>query len=79
MEEYVDDYDLILKMDCEGGEYRILKELLDKGILDRFTFIMLEWHYKGKEAILHYLLEAGMSYWCCDKDDQMGLIYAFKA
>jgi len=69
---------LVLKMDCEGDEYKIMEELLNQNLLYKFNFIMLEWHYKGKETLLGYLREAGFSYWCNDKNTDMGLIYAYK-
>lgn len=69
---------LILKMDCEGEEYNIFKDLSESGILSQFHFIMLEWHYQGKERLLNDLYEAGFSYWCIDKAADMGLVYAYK-
>lgn len=68
---------MILKMNCEGEEYGIVADLLQGGFLGRFSFIMLEWHYKGKEPILSCLKEAGMSWWCFDKNEKMGFIYAY--
>lgn len=68
----------ILKMDCEGEEYDILGELFQSGILMRFKFIMLEWHYRGKKVLLKYLEDAGFSWCCSDKSQDMGLIYACK-
>lgn len=73
------DHNIILKLDCEGEEYGILHELCSSGLLDKCSFIMLEWHYQGKESILDDLRAAGMSWWCCDKNQEMGLIYAYKA
>lgn len=69
---------LILKMDCEGEEYAIIKNLSQSGLLGKFDFAMLEWHYKGKESLLECLDQAGFSYWCTDKSSEMGLIYAYK-
>lgn len=71
-------HNLILRMDCEGEEYCILEELLENRMLNSITYIMLEWHYRGKDIILKYLKEAGFSWWCNDKDNNMGLIYAYK-
>lgn len=71
------DCNIILKMDCEGEEYGIIERLFNEGILSYISFIMLEWHYKGKDCILSYLKKAGFSYWCNDKNKNMGLIYAF--
>ncbi len=72
------DYNIVLKMDCEGEEYGILEDLLQSGILSKITFIMLEWHYKGKDSILNCLKQAGFSWWCNDKEENMGLVYAYK-
>lgn len=68
---------IILKMNCEGEEYAILEELLQSGLLGKFRFMMLEWHYRGKELILNYLKEAGISWWCLDKGERIGFIYAY--
>ena len=72
-------HNIILKLNCEGEEYGILEELLQSGILGRFKFIMLEWHYKGKEMLLECLENAGFSWWCSEKGTQMGLVYAYNA
>ncbi len=72
------DHNIILKMDCEGEEYGIIEELSRKEILSSISFIMLEWHYKGKDCILSWLKSSGFSYWCEDKADNMGLVYAYK-
>lgn len=71
------NYNIILKMNCEGEEYGIIEELFNEQLLDKFIFIMLEWHYKGKENIVKFLQKAGFSYWCSDKTKNMGLIYAY--
>lgn len=70
-------HNIILKMDCEGEEYGIIEELSEKGLLSCISFLMLEWHYKGKDCILSQLKSSGFSYWCNDKSEDMGLIYAF--
>ena len=72
------DNNLILKMDCEGEEYGIIEDLHDKNLLSLFSFIMMEWHYRGNEELLQTLKNAGFSYWCSNKARNMGLIYAFK-
>lgn len=70
------DCNIVLKMNCEGEEYNIMKRLSETDLIDKITVIMLEWHYKGKEEILRHLDKAGFTYWCNDKDHNMGLIYA---
>lgn len=69
---------LVLKMDCEWEEYEILKELKEAGILEKFKFVMLEWHYKKKERLIEELVQAGFSYWCINKSADIGLIYAYR-
>ncbi|MCX4339233.1 MAG: FkbM family methyltransferase [Lachnospiraceae bacterium] len=69
---------IILKIDCEGKEYDIFENLTKAGLLGKFDIIMLKWHCQGKEILLEYLQKAGFSYWCNDKNMEMGLIYAYK-
>ncbi len=71
-------HNIILKMDCAGEEYKILEELMQSGILEKFKFIMLEWHCKGKERFLDCLKNAGFSWWCSKKNTKMGLVYAYQ-
>ena len=70
---------IVLKLDCEGEEYNILADLVKNKLLDKIDFIMLEWHYGGKESILEYLDESGFSYWLTDKNQHMGMIYAYRS
>ena len=41
------DENLVLKMDCEGSEYRIILNT-DKKILRKFTQIIMEYHFGYK-------------------------------
>lgn len=68
---------IILKMDCEGEEYAILEELSQCGMLKKFKFIMMEWHYRGADILLECLEQSGFSWWRNDTDGNMGLIYAY--
>lgn len=77
METYP-NHNYILKMDCEGEEYGIVEDLYKAEILGRFHMIMLEWHYGGSERIMQYLEKVGFSYWCFEKGNNLGLIYANK-
>lgn len=69
---------IVLKMDCEGEEYAIIRNLSEQGLLGKFSFIMLEWHYKGNGELIDKLLQEGFSYWCMKKNSQLGFIYAYK-
>lgn len=72
------DHNIVLKMDCEGEEYGILENLFENKVLGNIKYIMMEWHYKGKNTILTLLEKSGFSWWCNDKDKNQGLIYAYK-
>ena len=67
---------IVLKMNCEGEEYGIIERLSEEGLLAHITFIMLEWHYQGKDSILEQLKSSGFSYWLSNKSKDMGMIYA---
>lgn len=53
--------EVILKMDCEGSEYEILKSLSSSGRLRSIRAVMIEWHRKGPEKIVSYLQRDGFS------------------
>jgi FkbM family methyltransferase len=72
------DNNIVLKMNCEGEEYNIIKDLSQTGVIKYIDFIIMEWHYKGKEILLEYLKQSGFSYCCSDKNSKMGWIYAYK-
>jgi hypothetical protein len=40
---------IVLKMDVEGAEYVLLPHLIDSGLMDRFSRLLIEWH-KGERA-----------------------------
>lgn len=69
----------ILKLDCEGEEYGIFDDLAKSGLLKKFSFIMLEWHYKSDKPLIDILKENGFSYFSMQKCvvPAMGLIYAW--
>lgn len=35
---------IVLKVDVEGAEYVLLPHLIDQGVIDRFSRILVEWH-----------------------------------
>ena len=69
---------IVLKMDCEGEEYRIVRDLHDKNVLKLIDIVMLEWHYGGKEELLELLYKDGFSCWYNNKKSDMGLLFAYK-
>ncbi len=72
------DCKYILKLDCEGAEYEILRRLKEKNLLQTLDIIMMEWHYKGETLVRSYLEECGFVYFAFPKDKNMGNIYAVR-
>lgn len=35
---------IVLKVDVEGAEYVLLPHLIDQGLMDRFSHVLVEWH-----------------------------------
>lgn len=70
----------ILKLDCEGEEYSIFEDLSDSGIINKFSLILLEWHYKGSERLIDLLKKHDFSFVSCEKElsPALGLIYAWR-
>ena len=71
---------VIVKMDCEGGEWNILPELSRSGLLKRISQLLFEWHDKTPEPLERLLLENGFS--TIRRTDHinvaLGVIYASK-
>jgi FkbM family methyltransferase len=70
---------IYIKMDCEGAEYDIFEKLVSTQMASIPAGYCIEWHIKGKEAILAALNHA-YHYTATSRDVgfDMGLIYAFK-
>lgn len=72
------DYNIILKIDCEGEGQGIMADLLQSKILMQLTVIMFAGHYGDQDVIFDYLRKGGFSWWCADRNGEMRLIYAYK-
>lgn len=74
------DSNYILKLDCEGEEYSIFEDITESGIINKFSLILLEWHYRGAERLTDLLEKNGFSFVSCQKElsPALGLIYAWK-
>lgn len=71
---------IVLKLDCEGEEFAIIKDLYDNDILRMIDFIMLEWHYRTPQVIYECFEKEKFSYYSniSDVDRNMGYVYAWK-
>jgi FkbM family methyltransferase len=71
---------VLLKLDCEGEEYRIMDYLSAHGMMDMIAVVALEWHVKGYQMLCDMLkahhfsvINLGRK----DIDPPVGMIYAF--
>jgi methyltransferase, FkbM family len=69
---------IVLKIDCEGEEYKILERIDECNLFARIKVIMLEWHYMGSERIINILKKNGYVYWNFNQENNTGLIYAYR-
>lgn len=69
---------IILKVDCEGAEYEIIEKLYNDDLLKMVSYIILEWHYKGKEDIEKYLKKCDFIVLSQDREAHfpVGILYA---
>ncbi|HEX5234816.1 MAG TPA: FkbM family methyltransferase [Silvibacterium sp.] len=68
----------IVKMDCEGAEYEIVKDLVRSGAIQRISAFMIEWHDRGPQILRDALVGCGFVVWTMktDTDRDIGLMYA---
>jgi FkbM family methyltransferase len=52
---------VLLKLDCEGSEYPILRDLAETNWLQHIDAVVLEWHYAPPDELIGYLQGAGFS------------------
>lgn len=69
---------LVVKMDCEGSEYKLFDRLQEEDLLGEISVLMMEWHYNGSGYFESLLEENGFSYFSFNKSDFLGTIYAIK-
>ncbi|MFK5894848.1 MAG: FkbM family methyltransferase [Pseudomonadota bacterium] len=68
----------ILKIDCEGAEYELIKRV-PVNLLQRTDIIMMEWHIKGPEEIENWLINLGFSFMSFNATSKsIGMIYAIR-
>jgi len=70
---------IVLKIDCEGAEYEIIKSIDFNTIGKDISLIMIEWHDKGPSALKDKLLQNNFSVFCLhNSSSNAGMIYAAK-
>ena len=70
---------VILKIDCEGEEQRIMSRLERADLLKRVTIIMLEWHCGQEDSLIGILKRNDYTFWNFRHENNTGgLIYAVR-
>ena len=72
---------LFVKMDCEGSEYPILRDLHASGLLPRLGALVIEWHAHGPDELIALLTASGFAVHAralSSDEKTLGLIYAFR-
>lgn len=74
------NFPIVLKLDCEGEEYKILDDLEAAGLLSSITALLIEWHEQGKAKLVNQLKENGFSSFSPNGSTatEVGMIYAVK-
>ncbi len=81
-DEYIhlnNDLKLIVKIDCEGSEYEIIKSLSDSDMLEYIDILFIEWHFQGPDILLKELIKNGFRCLCFNCAYEIGMIYAFSS
>ncbi|MCL2144468.1 MAG: FkbM family methyltransferase [Endomicrobia bacterium] len=70
----------ILKIDTEGSEFGILKDLDENNLLSKFDIIMLEYHFKSPKELEDRLTNNGFTvfYNNYTESAKVGMLYAIK-
>ncbi|NCT58993.1 FkbM family methyltransferase [archaeon] len=68
---------IIMKIDCEGGEYEILNRMDELNLLIYVKLFMIEWHDNGPQSLEKILLEKNFQIISKNLETNSGMIYAF--
>jgi FkbM family methyltransferase len=74
------DTRLLLKLDCEGEEYKIIDKILQEDLFKHIAVIAMEWHFKGFDSLCNILESQGFSVFNLGRkniEPPCGMIYAF--
>lgn len=69
----------VCKVDCEGAEFDIIKDLEENQQLDKINLYMIEWHYRNPIFIIELLKRNGfIIFYTLFQTGISGMIYAVK-
>lgn len=69
---------VVMKIDCEGGEYPIIDAMTDRALLNRVDCFLIEFHYDGPDRLCEPLMKNGYSVIVTQAKSRIGMIYASK-
>jgi FkbM family methyltransferase len=69
---------IVVKMDCEGGEYAIFNSLKHTPLFEKIDILMMEYHDKGSTDLEEILIQNGFSFFNQTYSKDTGMLYAFK-
>ncbi len=72
------DSKIVVKMDVEGAEYEIIKNMNSNGLLSKIDVLMMEWHKTEPKEIIDSLNKNGFAVFKQNYSSQVGMIYAVK-
>lgn len=68
----------MIKIDAEGAEYGILRNLFSQKLGEQIVGFMIEWHLKGPTELEDHLLGAGFKIFSFYLKQSTGIIYAYR-
>lgn len=69
----------VCKIDCEGAEYEILKNLDDNNLVSKVTIFMIEWHDEGAKILEEILVKNNFVVFSRDLESNSGMLHAYNA
>ncbi len=67
---------VVCKVDCEGSEYPVFKDMEENDLLKQIDLIILETHDGGEQYILSLLKKNGFTYFSNTGERGLGMVYA---
>jgi FkbM family methyltransferase len=71
------NHEFVVKIDCEGAEYGVLRDLASQNLLQFIHILFIEWHHEGPQELLRILEENHFtSFHQQSASKKVGMIYA---
>lgn len=67
----------VFKIDCEGAEYEILKNLDENKLVSKIAVFMIEWHDEGARILEEILVKNNFIVFSRDFESNSGMLHAY--